>query len=400
MDDSAGKDPLQILPGEMNRHIFSWLPVKCLFRCMSVSKEWQAFVHEIKNAHAGKLQLLIISSRQDNGGEERFIATSMNPDLSFQWVSSPLFTLDGHDYFRFFEGFRPKILDSCNELVLVSAGKKVLLWNPLTRWFRVVFGLYNHEEYTLRDGSVVLGSICYDTSIKDYKIVLQLRCLTADRRGYTNRCVSFASLKSNVWKDLGPPSRGGVPRSGAHSARKGVNFHNTFHWSVCHNVQPPVRNIPGGPNNKIVYFDPVNDEFKILPSPEPCHREEDDWIVGMGVVNDCLCMARLDDKTKMVQVLAMKEYGNGESWFRAFDVSLSRFGCQGDDLYNFTFFSLEKNGKVLMNYNDSRILVYDPASEDVLRVRVLLPDSEINHGMCFYAQSFASPYDQLKLEIK
>ncbi|CAH9096856.1 unnamed protein product [Cuscuta europaea] len=396
MDDSVGKDPLEILPPEMSRHIFSWLPVKCLFRCMSVSKEWQAFVHEIKNAHAGKLQLLVISSRQENGNEERFIVRSINPDLSLQWVSLSLFTLDGHD-FRFFDGFRPKILDSCNELVLVSAGEKILLWNPLTRWFRVVFGVYNHnhKQYTLEGCSCVFGSFYYDASIKDYKIVLLLRNLTADGRGYGTRCVSFASLKSNVWKVLPAPHAPGVhsARRVIHSARKGVNFHNTYHWPACHDVQPPVWNIPGGPNNKIVYFDPVNDEFKILPSPEPCHREEDDWIVGMGIVNDCLCMARLDTKTKTVQVLAMKEYGNGESWFRAFDVPLSRFGCQ-HDLYDFTFFSVEKNGKVLMKYNDSGILVYDPASEDVLRVRVLLPDSEIDHGMCFYAQSFASPYDQ------
>ncbi|CAH9125272.1 unnamed protein product [Cuscuta epithymum] len=204
MDDAFGKDPLQMLPREVSRHIFSLLPVKCLFRCMSVKKEWQAFVNEIKNARAGKQQLLVISSRQDNSDKERFIVRSINPDLSLQWVSSSLFVLDGQD-FRFFDGFRPRILGSCNGLVLVAAGKKILLWNPLTRWFRVVFDLKKTKDCLVRDCFYVPGSICYDASIKDYKVVLLLDLITPCRRGHLNRYVSFACLKSNVLKDLGHP---------------------------------------------------------------------------------------------------------------------------------------------------------------------------------------------------
>ncbi|CAH9095959.1 unnamed protein product [Cuscuta epithymum] len=388
MEDAIRKDPVLMLPRELSRHIFSFLPVKCLFRCMPVSKQWHAFLNEIRNSHNGKLQLLVISSRRDYYGKKKYRVRSINPDLSLQWVSSSLFTINGQDL-RFFEvEFPPRIMDSCKELVLVSTGTKIVVWNPLTKWFRIVFDPYNNEVCSAQDCVEVVGSICYDVSIKDYKIVLVLRRFANHRHFvFTTRCVSFACFKSNTWKNLAFPS-------GVHSSRSSVNFRNTFHWSLCHDVHirsSPFRNIPIGRNNKIAYFDPVNDVFKILPSPEPCHREEDDWIVGMGIVNDCLCLARLDSETRTVQILAMKEYGNGESWFRAFDISLSKFGCDAEDLYTFNFFSLEKNGKVFMKYGHKRrTLVYDPVKEDVFTVESLLPDSETNLSMCFYAQSCAS----------
>ncbi|CAH9090808.1 unnamed protein product [Cuscuta epithymum] len=117
------------------------------------------------------------------------------------------------------------------------------------------------------------------------------------------------------------------------TSRDGVNFNNTLHSIVSdiktsqgwdyHDSNGDYRlwdNYVGC--NKIVYFDMVDDAFKILPSPTRINMEEKDSIVGTGIIDGCFSMARKDEKRQVFQVSIMKEYGKSESWMASFAISM------------------------------------------------------------------------------
>ncbi|CAH9137036.1 unnamed protein product [Cuscuta epithymum] len=131
-----------------------------------------------------------------------------------------------------------------------------------------------------------------------------------------------------------------------------------------------------------------------MPSPMPIHEEEEDSIVGTGIIDGCFCMARKDEKTQVIQVLLMKEYGKQESWVTAFVIPLLRFQPYAD--YNLEF--LSQNGKVFILVKGSyytETYVYD-VTEDKLE-HTLLFRGEVNVGcvlgICFYIESFYLPND-------
>ncbi|CAH9108765.1 unnamed protein product [Cuscuta epithymum] len=143
--------------------------------------------------------------------------------------------------------------------------------------------------------------------------------------------------------------------------------------------------------NKIVYFDPVYDSFKILPSPTRINPEEEDKIEGMGIIDGCFCMARKDEKRQLIQVSVMKEYGKQESWVTSFVTSLSKLRLCG-------FFNLKllsQNGKVFMksDYFGSTH-VYDIKEDRLERTKFLARDGvedESIAGILFYVESFDFP---------
>ncbi|KAM3221017.1 hypothetical protein P3L10_020285 [Capsicum annuum] len=62
--------------------------------------------------------------------------------------------------------------------------------------------------------------------------------------------------------------------------------------------------------NQVIYFDPIAEKFHMFPVPKPKPNQEENVIIGLGFLNECLCMTRLKDDNKSgVEILVMKEYG-------------------------------------------------------------------------------------------
>lgn len=74
-------------------------------------------------------------------------------------------------------------------------------------------------------------------------------------------------------------------------------------------------------HKKIVRFDAGKNLFEELPSPKLKSWDEN-GILGLGVLNGCICVAYCRDGYGMdnVEVLTMKEYGVVESWTSMFIV--------------------------------------------------------------------------------
>lgn len=82
------------------------------------------------------------------------------------------------------------------------------------------------------------------------------------------------------------------------------------------------------PTQQIVYFDQLVDEFVEFPTPP--EKGERNFLLGLEVLDGCLCVARYrhyerryeaHDCKPDIEVLIMKEYAVKESWTSLFVMS-------------------------------------------------------------------------------
>nr|GMC91005.1 F-box/kelch-repeat protein At3g23880-like [Ipomoea batatas] len=305
----AGSPPH--IPIEMIRHILLKLKMKALIRCECVCKEWRSTIEDPD---------FKLSYR---GGRRVLVAAASGSTLSFTSITTD-------DTPRIKTLFQRRVLSEgdwwsgvwccCNGLVLFSAGKHILLWNPSTRCCTKVLELQ-------RLYAVLASGLCYVPSTGDYKAVLLLRYGT----------VLVVSLKNKQWRKVPFPYHAISVTDG------GVNFHNTLHWRVAHSARDWCSSRRC---KKVVYFDAESDEFKELSTPT--FPAKSCAILGLGIIDDAyLCMAREKRKeTGDVEVLVMKEYRVKNSWISQFVISGSqlRSGYHSD----FTFYSSKYNTQALI----------------------------------------------------
>ncbi|XP_019191274.1 PREDICTED: F-box/kelch-repeat protein At3g23880-like [Ipomoea nil] len=382
--------PLSNIPNEIIQHILLQLPMKAVIRCQCVCKQWHSLINHDSNfklLYRGQRRLITLSleskTLRDSNWNSRFLVRSTTHDFRLQRHKCPF----GEAPFPSVYCVTP--LCSCNGFVLLGAGRKIVLWNPSTRCLTKVLKLPYPDELKL----VILGGLCYDPCTRDYKVVLLIRSITQPRFEFGYPFVISASLNHKEWRPMQFPYD-------LKSARGSVEFRNTFHWwaSDIKDWDWDIKDWDGD-RNMILYFDPVRDEFRILPTPELRKKFS---IVGLGVIDDCLSMACIVHKaetfkTQTMQVLIMKEYGIQESWMTAFAIQMpqSPYTCMG---YYLTFYSQKNNAQEVLflritdYYFWGKVYVYDRRKDELKEVRIDFLEQNSGYdyfgGMCFYVESF------------
>ncbi|XP_019192277.1 PREDICTED: F-box protein CPR30-like [Ipomoea nil] len=377
--------PFSNIPIEIIRLILLQLSVKSVIRCQSVCKQWLLLIEDsdFKLSYPGQRRVIFFllepKSRYYYGNSSRVDVRSAGYDLRLQRHKRPF----GGAYSWIRASDKDCVrLCSCNGLVLVVTERDILLWNPSTRCSTKVL----EWPYPEQSKRVILTGLCYDPCTRDYKAVLLL-C--------SHPFVISVSLNRKEWRPVEFPYSllcvGG-----------GVDFRNTFHWWVS-DIRYRDRDFSSG--NRIVYFDPAHDEFRILPTPKLRHGRENS-IVGLGVIDDCFCMACIVQveepkaKIKMIQVLIMKEYDRIESWMTAFSIQMPEhpdiYGSYG---FTLTFYSLKKNAQEVLFLRKGKgvecLYIYDRKKDELKEV--LLDFQALTFyrrdiaSMCFYVESLACP---------
>nr|GMD59330.1 F-box/kelch-repeat protein At3g23880-like [Ipomoea batatas] len=354
------------IPIDMIRYILLKLKMKALIRCECVCKEWRSTIEDPD---------FKLSYR---GGRRLLVAAASGRTLSFTSITAD-------DTPRSKTLFQRRVLSECdwwsgvwcccNGLVLFSAGKHILLWNPSTRCCTKVLELQSLEPFGgHRLEEVSASGLCYVPSTWDYKAVLLLRYGT----------VLVVSLKNKQWRKVSFPYHAISGTDG------GVNFRNTLHWRVADSDSDWYFSLRC---KKVVYFDAESDEFKELPTPN--FPDKSCSILGLGIIDDAhLCMARDKwDEIGDVEVLVMKEYGVKNSWISQFVISGSQF--RSGYYRNFTFYSSKYNTQALIGscfYGWWGTLVYhfkNKKLENFLEAGHAIRSTAI----CSYVQSFDSPHE-------
>ncbi|XP_019192392.1 PREDICTED: F-box/kelch-repeat protein At3g23880-like [Ipomoea nil] len=378
--------PSSNIPNEIIRIILLQLPVKSIIQFQCACKLWRSMIQDsdFKLSYGGPGRLFILSLEYERRGSQnskqlvvRF-TTRHDDDLRLERQKWPLGEAADYPLIRGSNQYHVTALCSCNGFVLLAAAERdILLWNPLTRCLTKVL----ESPYPGIKNSGVLAGLCYNSRTRDYKVVLLLLHLM----DYDNPwCVIFANLTHKNWRSVRFPYC-------FDSIRGGVNFRDTFHWWVS-DVPDPYwyRGYSSRANkNRIIYFDPMRDEFRILPTPS--EQRENNSIVGLGVIDDCLSMACIphhnEAKTNTLQVLIMKEYGIEESWMTAFDIQMPQLSYGNHGL---TFYSQPNNTEQVLfmrrGSNRHHVYVYDREKDE--RKEVLMDFLKQSTGLGNFASMF------------
>ncbi|KAM7485484.1 hypothetical protein LguiA_001493 [Lonicera macranthoides] len=158
-----------------------------------------------------------------------------------------------------------------------------------------------------------------------------------------------------------------------------------MHWTVYNRIDGDRL----CSDKKIIWFDTCKNVFTELSSPEPKNGGKN-AIVGLGVLEGNLCMARRNGKSNLergVEVLIMKEYGVVESWTTMFVISNVRVsGNYGD----FTPLLFTKNGHVLLR-KEYKIVIYSVFGELIEKVE--FPSENMLLYMVLLEENLVSPRD-------
>nr|GLL40702.1 F-box/kelch-repeat protein At3g23880-like [Ipomoea trifida] len=249
---------LSNLPQDIIRHILLQLPVKCVIQCQCVCKQWRSLIDDsdFKFSYRGQFRVIL---HESNNRWRRSIVRSTSHDLRLRrhkWPygeGSPLIRATLENNFS--------VLCSCHGLVLLLVDNRdIWLWNPSTKCStKVLESPYSEDLHVVTDGAVAAG-LCYDSCTRDYKVVLSLR---KDIKipfeieiGYP--FLMYASFNHKEWRPVQFPFN-------LHSVRGGIEFRNTFYWWASDMKDWNWYINFYSDRNRIVYFDPVRDEFRILP---------------------------------------------------------------------------------------------------------------------------------------
>ncbi|KAM7488524.1 hypothetical protein LguiB_026008 [Lonicera macranthoides] len=324
------------IPEDIIILVLSKLPVKSLLQFMSVSKQWRSI---ISNPHFLKRDTVFLLARQHNCNFSPLIYT-INNESSLKPLERP-WPKVRRKYNRYDYAYDLNFVsNSCNGLVLIGSNESLFLFNPLTHYYQKVLTLdqLRNINYCVTPG------FCYDMSTNEYKAVLGFSHITL-RHG--NKFVVVASLKRKIWEEVS------FSPFDVRRAKDGPLVNGWIHWTVC-NTTDDDRICA---HKKIVRFDAGKNIFEELPSPKLKSGNEN-VILGLGVLNGCLCMACRDGKD--VEVLTMKKYGAVESWTTMFIVTNSSMAPYYRD---FTPLLLKKNGDVIVRMDYQELLVYNNSGD-------------------------------------
>ncbi|XP_058195392.1 F-box/kelch-repeat protein At3g23880-like isoform X2 [Rhododendron vialii] len=368
---------LHNIPVEILSEILSHLPVRSLFRFRCVSKVWRSLISDPKFAldhySSQKHQKIAINIRSPSDSHDKgsSVVYSVEYDstayASSSWIK-PMINEDNIEWFQ--------ILGSCNGLLLVSYYMDLYLWNPSTRQCTKTLSLTCYWPMGLITKEISASSgLCYDSSVDDYKAVIAYRGK-----------VSVASFKRRIWATTTCCFADG----GERVMNSGPVVNGKLHWVINQ-----YENIDF--SNQIVYFDPITDEFLELPVPPQPYNfwERKTVILGLGVLEGCLCMARCgcesgtEVEPDFIEVFVMREYGVGESWSNIFIMS-NIMGLSRPYVYgNFVPLHFTKNGEVLIAVNRNKLFVYNP--NKMPQREILISSGRYEIHVASYAESLASP---------
>ncbi|GMP56620.1 hypothetical protein CsSME_00021039 [Camellia sinensis var. sinensis] len=346
------------LPEEILIEILSRLPLKSLLQFNLVSKQWRSLIQ------SGSVKSVVPKHKVLVCGMFSSLY-SIDEDCCVKRVPKPNQKNPSHG--------DVEIFGSCNGLILIRVHDDLFLWNPLTRCSKKVLGYKDlHDE----DYYIVSG-LCFDSLSNEYKAVMALSHLTPS---YGGEFAVVGNFRSKTWTEVHFPYR-------FSSVNSGPVLNENLHWfaskkSSDHFLAP----------HEIVYFNPRMNKFKKLPMPQP-KNGDGDILFGLGVLEGCLCMVRCCDEhpshhVGIVEVLAMKEYGEQESWITMFILS----NIPNINIYDeLVPLCSAKNGEVLMKVAMDHIRAYNPIDNSQRKVRI--PNKRNCLNAIVYEESLVTPPD-------
>ncbi|KAK9987370.1 hypothetical protein SO802_032321 [Lithocarpus litseifolius] len=286
MSDSKKSIRWGYLPDEILTQIFSFLPIKSIIICTSVSKTWKSLIqnptfisthlHHSHNKIKNNLLLLRLSRN-----DKKVYTLHKEGDLDFTEYTS----FDSPFHGPHLQHPHHYVIDTCNGLLCLSNGSpnlanKLFLWNPCVRKLlqfpipRVTFDIYGMHPASFGFG--------FDPKTNDYKVVriLPIFSFPLDS-GISRPVVEVFSLSTGEWRMLSA-SASLPPICAIISSGPPAFANGALHWIAITNDNKPFVSV----------FDLGDEVFRQIQLPElpsySVRMVNSAWVVAKWCVGDSL----------------------------------------------------------------------------------------------------------------
>ncbi|OVA02161.1 F-box domain [Macleaya cordata] len=347
------------LPEEITMDILSRLPAESVLKCQLVCKTWRSLVHDPSFNHmhllrhqlddqnaaesSGLLGFIFLTSLSNNEGRKLcYLRYNKKDEQQQHHPHQTLITrislhppaVDDH-----------LIVGSCNGLICISinnysvgVGDPVYICNPITREYVIL----PYMDTKLNDRCCLVSGFGYNPSTNEYKVV-RICCSNYEPFAKT---VQVYTLGDGIgWRN-----KGEIMYKFIHHPRYilGILANGALHWLDA--------------EQKIVAFDLVDENFRVLPPPPFLRRLNESNHFELQVFRGSLCALHyIGDKRMDVWSLKnninsnydMKEQGY-QFWSWSKEFSSGR-----EVLIPNQAITLTESGEVLLCYNRSTLFRYD-----------------------------------------
>ncbi|KAJ7980728.1 F-box protein [Quillaja saponaria] len=340
------------IPNDILIDILSRLPVKSLKRFQCIQKSWCSLiqhenfvaVHLDKFTHDKNNASVILKQHIFENREDILYLLSSDDQTHYQIVAR----LDLPPNFAEVDSYYidpPFLCGSVNGIICIWDHRKVGLWNPATREFKLLpedtdcpFG---HQHYYKGYG------FGYDARRHDYKVIKSLHyCENESEEGCScnsNLVVKIYSLRSNSWRILETGFTTGEDGYGAHVCLNGM-----CHWWGVHN------NDQGWEVETLLSFDMSNEVFHKTELPD----YETQLPTRFVDMNGSITCIKQDLEKQCFDVWELGEIGVKDSWKKLFTVGPF-------PNVNVYFLGLGKNTEFFfVQIGEDEVTWYDPAAAD------------------------------------
>ncbi|EYU41128.1 hypothetical protein MIMGU_mgv1a023248mg, partial [Erythranthe guttata] len=249
---------------EEEKTVLSKLPVNCLLRNKTVSKSWNTIISD---------PLFLKNYQGESSSSSTVFLSHLLFITDFDLVKFQDLNIRQVQQLKSPPTCPYKMLCYCDGVILLAHpfSKDFMLWNPASESRPKSF--ISQNQYSFNFNSVLSYGLCHDPgTVAVFKFVLIFI------NGYLVYSDKY-KVGFCTWKEFEEPTMR-VPEvvNGC-----GVSADGVIYWVTC---------------REIIYFDPRDDKFKILPFSN--FDDDDDGLFYLTELRGCLCMYRNKgrDKTK------------------------------------------------------------------------------------------------------
>nr|POE69239.1 f-box protein cpr30 [Quercus suber] len=374
MSDSNKSIGWGYLPDEILTHIFTFLPIKSIIICTSVSKIWKSLIKNptfisthLHHSH-NKNQNLFLLSVSRNGKQVYTLHKEDNdPDfIEYTSFDSPFHA--PHRQHLHHRTYYP--CGTFNGLICLSYGltnctEEIFLWNPCVR--KILQLPYPDVTVDTHGASCTSFGFGFDPKTNDYKVVRILSILGPLYFVKSRPVVDVYSLSTGEWRMLSA-SASLPPICAVTSCWLPAFANGALHWIAITNDK-----------HFVLVFDLGDEVFRqiLLPPQLPGQMIWARLSVYGNSIAGFQTTLGIDQMTQ-INIWVMKEYGVASSWTPFFTADFDF----GEAIVRPIGF--RRNGDALFVFGEGKLVSWNPESKEFKPPTLQLHTNEnrtsCNHG--------------------